>query len=314
MSRLVFGLPGHGAGASFLKQARGGGRPGVLVSLENRSALPSDLLSARGTHRYYSDEIAQTCTMVANLATGSDSVFAIEAIYQSGFQSTRHCHERGQISYARSGMMSIATDDRTLILPAGCAIWIPAGIMHQAHAFGDICVLSAYAEPDSWPDMPGRCTVFQVSDMFEHLMKRVITKQLNCEDGPVYDALLLLLYEELRVGRCLELAMPMPQDKRLRRVCSAILHEPTIGHRKDELARIGNMSCRTMTRLFQSELNMTYSAWVQQALVSSAVPRLAEGEPASIAAADPGYCRPSASTPLLRRRPARRPPDSAVLR
>lgn len=314
MSRPAFGLPGHRADASLRARVRGGAQPGVFVSLESRSVLPCDLLTANGTHRYYSDEIAETCLMVADLASHSESVFAIEAIYRAGFQSTRHSHDRGQVSYAINGMMSLVTDNRTLFLPAGCAIWIPPGLMHQAHAFGDICVLSAYAEPDSWPELPGESTVFQVSDIFEQLLKRVIARQVKRETGPVYDALLLLLYEELRVARRLAVAMPMPQDKRLRRVCGAILREPTIGHRKEELARIGNMSCRTMTRLFQSELNMTYSAWVQQALITSAVARLADGEPVSVVASDLGYCSPSAFSAMFRRRIAQSPSDFAVRR
>lgn len=282
--------------------------------MESRSILPCDLLTANGTHRYYSDGIAETCLMVADLETNSEPIFAIEAIYRAGFQSTRHCHDRGQVSYATSGMMSLVTDDRTLFLPAGCAIWIPPGVMHQAQSFGDICVLSAYAEPGSWPDLPDECAVFQVSDIFEQLLKRLIVRQVKRETGPVYDALLLLLYEELRIARRLAVSMPMPQDKRLRRVCNAVLREPTIGHRKEELARIGNMSCRTMTRLFQNELNMTYSAWVQQALISSAVARLADGEPISVIASDLGYCSPSAFSAMFRRRIAQRPSDFVARR
>jgi AraC-like DNA-binding protein len=118
----------------------------------------------------------------------------------------------------------------------------------------------------------------------------------------VNDALLVILYEEVRVARRFDVVAPMPRDPRLYRVCEAVLREPTISYSKEQLARIGHMSCRTMTRLFRSELQMTYSEWIQLTLGIFAMMQLCNGQPVFQVAADLGYASPSAFTATFRRR------------
>lgn len=274
-----------------------------------QSTLPRNMLTAQGTHRYYSSDMAETCTLVARLIKSSEPVVAIETVYRDGFESSCHSHDRGQISYVREGMMSLITRSSTLIVPSGHAIWIPPHQTHQAIAHGHVCILSAYAAEKSWTGLPDEFTVFQVSDLFEPLIKRAITRQLSGNEGPIYDALLLLLHEEVLESRRLASATPMPLDPRLRRVCECVLHEPSFPRSKEVMARLGNMSVRTMTRLFRAELNMTYSQWAQQALIVSAVGRLMRGHPVAHVAFDLGYASPSAFAAMFRRRLGRSPSD-----
>lgn len=293
-----FSLRGTTAVASLTGKDFGG----FPMTRALRSTLPPEMLTAHGTHRFYTDVIGETCSMVDRLATTPEPVFAIEAIYPSGFRSRLHSHDRGQMTFVQTGTMTITGEDYALIVPAGHAMWIPPGHMHLAIATAEISVLSIYADASRLPALPGRCSVLQVSDLFEPLMKRLIAGQLARTRTAVHEALLLLLYEEVRVARLLEVVAPMPRDRRLRRVCEAILQEPTVANGKDQLAQIGNMSNRTMTRLFRAELDMTYSEWVQQALCHCAIGRLSDGQPVSQVAADLGYASPSAFTAMFRRR------------
>jgi AraC-like DNA-binding protein/quercetin dioxygenase-like cupin family protein len=279
-----------------------------------QSALPGDFLSAQGTHRYYCNEIAETCRMVARLIQREEQVFAIEASYEDGFESSCHTHSRGQISYVRTGMMTVITHRSTLIVPAGHALWIPARLSHRAVASSRVSMMSAYTAEDSWADLPADPAVFQASDLFEPLIKRLIARQLGRDEGQIYHALLLLLHQEVLSSRRLASAAPMPVDARLRRVCERVLRELRFPRSKEEMARIGNMSVRTMTRLFQAELNMTYSEWVQQALILSAVGRLMRGHPVAHVAYDLGYASPSAFAAMFRRRLGRSPSDFTFAR
>lgn len=240
--------------------------------------------------------------MVDRLAEGTDPIFAIESVFDDGFVSRLHCHDRGQISYVQSGSMTILAQDYALVVPAGHAVWIPSHHMHQAVATGEISVLAVYLRESSLPPMPDTCSILQVSDLFEPLFKRIIARQILGLQDMVNDALLVVLHEEVRVARRLDVTAPMPQDPRLYRVCEAVLREPTINYSKEQLARIGHMSCRTMTRLFRSELQMTYSEWLQLALGIFAMMQLRNGQPVFQVAADLGYASPSAFTATFRRR------------
>ncbi len=153
------------------------------------STLPPELLTAHGTHRYFSDAIGETCKMVSRLATGPDPVFAIEAIFDGAFASGLHCHARGQISYVQSGTMALHGPDYMLVVPAGHAVWIPAGHMHQARAGTGLAVLSIYADASAMPPLPERCAVLQVSDLFEPLFKRMIARQIMGQRDTITEAL-----------------------------------------------------------------------------------------------------------------------------
>ncbi len=240
--------------------------------------------------------------MVDYLAAGAAPVFAIETVYHDGFISRLHCHDRGQVSYVQHGSMTIQAEDYALIVPAGHAVWIPSGHMHQAIASGKISVLAVYLHDIDLGHLPDKCCVLQVSDLFEPLFKRIIARQILGVQDLVNDALVVVLNEEMRVARRLDVVAPMPRDRRLYRVCQAILKEPTIANSKEELARIGHMSCRTMTRLFRSELKMTYSEWAQLALGIVAMMRLRNGQHVFQVAADLGYASPSAFTAMFRKR------------
>lgn len=272
------------------------------MALALQSSLSPDILSAFGTHRYYSDTMTQTCKMVARLAEGADMIFAIEVIYTDGISSRWHCYDRAQVNFVQSGTMTIMGADYTLVVPAGHAIWIPAGYMHQVITTGGIAALATYVDPRRLPDLPLRACALQVSGLFEPLLKRLIEHQLKPNQGAVFDALMVLLNEELKTARSLEVATPMPKDRRLRRVCEAVLRDPSIGSRKEQLARIGNISSRTMTRLFRSELNLTYSDWLQLTLAFYAIGLLARGQTVAQVAFNLGYCSPSAFTAMFRRR------------
>lgn len=267
-----------------------------------RSSLSPDILTAHGTHRYYSDTMNQTCKMVSRLAECEEPIFAIEVIYSDGISSRWHCHDRGQVNFVQSGTMTIIGETFTLVVPGGHVIWIPPGYMHQVITTGGIAVLATYVDATHLPDLPQRPCVLQVSDLFEPLLKRLLECQLKQKQDEVFDALLLLLYEELKISRTLDVVTPMPQDRRLRRVCEAILRDPSIGNCKEELASIGNISCRTMTRLFRSELDLTYSDWVQLTLAYYAIGLLSRGQTVAQVSSNLGYCSPSAFTAMFRRR------------
>ena len=60
-------------------------------------------------------------------------------------------------------------------------------------------------------------------------------------------------------------------------------------------------SPRSLARLFQAELGMSFTAWRQQARLLEALRRLGDGEPVTTVALDLGYATPSAFTYMFRR-------------
>ncbi|EIM77029.1 transcriptional regulator [Nitratireductor aquibiodomus RA22] len=252
---------------------------------------------------FVTESMSDTCAIVADLEHCTNTAVALQSHYAQGFLSSRHKHRRGQISYCKSGMMLVMTDEGTIIVPPGHFIWIPPNMYHQAQAQDGMCMMSIYVDHGLWPDLPGSSEVFHASDLFECLMQRMIeVEEKGALSSSTFDAIVTLIRDEIGMASRLDMSMPMPRDRRLARICNAILREPTVLRGKDELARIGNVSHRTMTRLFQTELKMTYSEWCQQALILNALARLAAGDPVTTVAMDLGYVSPSAFSAMFRRR------------
>jgi AraC-like DNA-binding protein len=98
----------------------------------------------------------------------------------------------------------------------------------------------------------------------------------------------------------LPLVIKMPQDARLRRVCSHLIDDPSDRRTLDGYADIAGASARTLARLFEDELQMTFTAWRQRVRFHNALEAIAQDAPIERIATDNGYRSPSAFTAAFR--------------
>jgi AraC-like DNA-binding protein len=116
-----------------------------------------------------------------------------------------------------------------------------------------------------------------------------------------------LLMAELIAMPATPLDVPMPQDPRLVKVCTAILREPGQNEPLDGWADIAGMGRRTFTRTFRRETGISFATWRQNVRLMEALSRLAIGQPVTTVAYDVGYNSPSAFTAMFRRAFGRAP-------
>ena len=110
-----------------------------------------------------------------------------------------------------------------------------------------------------------------------------------------------LLLDELRRAAPVRLGVDLPQEKRLRRLCAAVIDEPSRHATLAAWAADTGASARTMSRLFRSELGTSFVQWRQQVLLARAVPLAARKLPMATIAAELGYASPSAFAAMVRR-------------
>jgi AraC-like DNA-binding protein len=97
------------------------------------------------------------------------------------------------------------------------------------------------------------------------------------------------------------LHLPLPDDRRARRVADALVADPADGRSLEALGRAAGASGRTLARLFVAETGMSFGRWRQQRRLVAALERLAQGRPVTEAALDAGYATPSAFCAMFRR-------------
>ena len=95
--------------------------------------------------------------------------------------------------------------------------------------------------------------------------------------------------DELARAAAVKLGVDLPQDKRLRHLCEAVLADPTRHDTLADWAQDTGASPRTVARLFRSELGSTFTQWRQQVILAKAVSLAAGRMPMGQIAAELGY-------------------------
>jgi AraC-like DNA-binding protein len=93
----------------------------------------------------------------------------------------------------------------------------------------------------------------------------------------------------------------MPEDRRLQSICLALLQKPDHLNTLEDWAQQVGASSRTLARLFQQQLKMTFNDWRQQLRLMEALPRLLAGESVQSVAQDLGYGSARAFSAMFRR-------------
>ncbi|HZZ11141.1 MAG TPA: helix-turn-helix transcriptional regulator [Paraburkholderia sp.] len=216
----------------------------------------------------------------------------------AGWHIARHTHAWAQVAYASRGVLRIATTGTTWMVPPSRAIWVPPHVTHEVIAVEEAFLRTLYIDERSVP--PGLDTprVVEVSNLLREVIAALDTPGISKAREQLLGALAL---DELTRSEPLPLSVPMPNEKRLRALCEAVLADPTHGDSLDQWASSVGASTRTIARLFRQELGVSFSQWRQQAILARAIPLLSQGRPLSHVAQELGYQSQSAFSAMFRR-------------
>jgi AraC-like DNA-binding protein/mannose-6-phosphate isomerase-like protein (cupin superfamily) len=203
-----------------------------------------------------------------------------------------HRHDDHQIVYAGRGVLTVSTDAGSWVVPATRAIWIPAGTVHSHHAHGE-CELHLIGLPAEDNRLRlERPTVLTVGPLLRELIL-AYTRPPH-DDSPARKRLRAVLLDQLCSSPQQPLHLPTPADPRLGAVCAILRDNPADGRTLVELGREVGASSRTLTRLFRSEVNMSFPQWRTQLRLHHALLLLADGTPVTTVARRCGWASPSA--------------------
>jgi AraC-like DNA-binding protein len=227
-------------------------------------------------------------------------VVALVDEYPSGFVDSMHSHERIQLLYASSGVMSVVTDDTSFVIPPQRAVWIPSTVRHEVSCRGPVSLRTLYIDPRYERDDP-ECHIVEIGPLVKALILEV------AGFDPVYDLdgregqIVSLLISELLASPKVPYAAPMPVDPRLVRVCREIIENPSDQRDIDRWADLAGMSRRSFTRAFKRETGMGIALWRQQVRLLEALSLMSTGSNVTNAALDVGYDSASAFCAMFQR-------------
>ena len=212
-----------------------------------------------------------------------------------------HRHLRGQLYCVESGLVHVRTRHGSWMLPPHRAGWMPPGELHTVSLSGPMTGWGLFLVPAVCQDLPDHPCVIGVNALMRELVRRAsdwaLAEQLEADQRRVSE----LLLDELRRAPHEPLYLPMPTDRRLLRVAEAVLKMPHDNRSLEAWAECAGLSMRSLSRLFRSETAMSFAQWRQQARLSRALERLAEGMPVAQVAESSGYASVSAFVAMFRR-------------
>ncbi|WP_375058595.1 helix-turn-helix transcriptional regulator [Zobellella sp. DQSA1] len=222
--------------------------------------------------------------------------------YPAGRHVFLHQHSRGQLIYASTGTMKLRTRDEYWLLPPMRGVWMPPHVEHEMTASTSVSLRTLFVNVREFSiSLPSYPVGISVTPLLRELLLRAASFPIDYPSDSFEARLLSLALEEMRLSSESGLKLPMGKDKRLRRICESLLDNPGDPRSLTDWAKEVGATTRTLTRLFRTEVGISFVHWREQLRIVDAIPRLVTGEAVGQVAENLGYSSQGAFTVMFRR-------------
>jgi AraC-like DNA-binding protein len=229
-------------------------------------------------------------------------VMAAGRDYGPGSREIWHSHEHGQLVHALQGVVRILTSQGAWTISPRQALWVAPGVDHELHMIGHVSMRWLRIEADAAPWLWSECRHVRVNALLRELILGMLGDPPAYEPGSKAAMIVPLLMRQIsEAEEIVHGKLPLPQDKRLRKVCEMLMREPATHDSMALLSGRVGTSVRTLGRLFKEETGLTFGQWRQQLRLSEAVCQLSLGQSVSGVARDMGYGTVNAFSAMFRR-------------
>jgi AraC-like DNA-binding protein len=208
-----------------------------------------------------------------------------------GFHLDAHTHTDGQLVYAAAGALATTTDRGTWVAPASRVTWTPPGFAHSHRFYGRTDARLVAIPAELCDALAAQPSVFAVSPLLREALL-ALTDRRESRPG-AEERLRAVVIDELVVAPEQYLHLPEPCDDRLRTVTDLLHADPGGTATLAELGRAAGASERTLSRLFHTELGMSFHRWRTTLRILHALVHLTGGRSVTDTATRCGWSNPS---------------------
>jgi AraC-like DNA-binding protein len=221
--------------------------------------------------------------------------------YPAGQVIPSHFHDRDQLVYASRGVMTVRTNRGAWVVPTYRAVWIPAAVPHSIAMSGTVAMRTLYLKPGLAITLPRDCCVVNVSPLLKELILYACTFSALKKTIKRQGHLIHIILDQLEAIQTVPLQLPNPSDARALRIAEALIADPSDRRPLALFSKSAGASKRTLERIFQEDVGVTFGKWRQQLRLMQAMRLLAEGAKVTHAALESGYSTPSAFISMFRK-------------
>lgn len=228
-------------------------------------------------------------------------VYAYAQSYTDGHIEDTHQHSRIQLLHTLSGVIHVRTSEGIWVIPPSKGIWIPENKKHSITTFGNVEARGIFVEPFARADLNTQCSVVAIPKLLSELINQATKIKEEIFPHTRNERLLELILDELRFLEEIPFQLPEAQSDILKAICENIKTDLSVSNLLVEIAKQYHLSSKTLSRMFQKELNMNFSVWIKQAKLLQALTDLEMKKPILNIALDLGYESPSAFSYMFKR-------------
>jgi AraC-like DNA-binding protein len=197
--------------------------------------------------------------------------------FSSRKEADFHHHRKGQFLLWMRGVLTCEVAGGFWLVPPGRAIWVPGGVQHRMEAAGTIECYVVYVDPSVGNALPRDCCTLSTTALLRELVIRSAASPMRYEEGGMPSRVMTLLLDEMALAQPGQVHLPLPQDKRLRKLVEWIIASPSDPGSIESLARRMDISPRTLSRVVSRETGMSFGRWRRQLHILLALQWMANG-------------------------------------
>jgi AraC-like DNA-binding protein len=199
-------------------------------------------------------------------------------------------YRKNQVLLVLRGSFRCEMEGGIWIVPPQSAIWVPGGgVMRNAKVWGAFEGYNAFIDPAVSAGLPSTCCVISTTPLLRELLVSSASLPTHYPEGGRETHLVTLLLDEVAMAPAGNLYLPMPKDRRLRKMVDRMMDHPDERGTMETWAGRAGLSVRTLARVLVSETGMSFGRWRQQLNLLLALQWLAGGSSVQQVAADLGY-------------------------
>lgn len=224
--------------------------------------------------------------------TGRD-VVALMWKYSSGYLLDWHQHERIQLLYPSTGVITVRTEKSAWIATPDKALLIPAGCNHEVKMSGVVEMRSLFLNDCVVAENIADCCLVDISPMLRELLRHVVNLPKEYDPEGADGRLMQVILDQISLTPSVVINLPQPANEKIRWIERHLLDNPADARSLEDWAKELGTSSRTLSRRFREDITMSFRDWRLRIRLLAAIKSLALGNSVSKTAHDVGFCSES---------------------
>lgn len=210
------------------------------------------------------------------------SVFVMHE--KSEKQIPPHIHNKGQLSYVEGGLCYIFANLQTYVVPARHFFWIPSGMKHSlrlGHAATVLRSLYFYTTDDHTHPFYSRLGIYPATELLIQMISYTERWDGTHVRLTNADAVFFLSLKRLLPQASLQplmLSLPVTEDERMLRILKYMENNLSKPITSGQVSARFNSSERSMARLFQHSLGISFLQYLKTLRMIKAIEKLLKSQ------------------------------------